>query len=74
MRKERPGHTLQVTILINEAFLTLVGDHGIEWRDRNHFYAIASISMRRLLREYAQRHKAAKRGGAVFSPHVLSPS
>lgn len=63
MRRERCGHTLQVTVLINEAFLTLVDDHDIAWRDRSHFYAVASISMRRVLREHAQKHNAAKRGG-----------
>lgn len=63
MRKERPGHTLQATVLVNEALLTLTSAESLQFKDRNHFFAIASIVMRRLLREYAQQREAEKRGG-----------
>jgi RNA polymerase sigma factor (TIGR02999 family) len=55
-RKERPGHTLQPTALVNEAFLRLARAKNIEWQDRGHFFAIASTIMRRLLIDHARRH------------------
>src|SRR6516225_5099927 len=48
MRNERPGHTLQPTALVNEAFLRLVGASGVEWQDRAHFYAVAARLMRQI--------------------------
>jgi RNA polymerase sigma factor (TIGR02999 family) len=63
MRKERKDHTLQTTALVNEAYLRLVGPKASEWTDRNHFLAVASQVMRRILIDYARAHKAEKRGG-----------
>jgi RNA polymerase sigma-70 factor, ECF subfamily len=63
MRSERPGHTLQPTALVNEMYLRLVGDSGIEWENRAHFFGAAAAAMRRILVEHARRHAAAKRGG-----------
>jgi RNA polymerase sigma factor (TIGR02999 family) len=53
-RKERPGHTLQPTALVNEAFFRLARAKNIDWQDRGHFFAIASMIMRRLLIDHAR--------------------
>jgi RNA polymerase sigma factor (TIGR02999 family) len=63
MQGERPGHTLQATALVNEAFLRLVGDREVTWRDRSHFYGAAAEAMRRILVDHARRRGAEKRGG-----------
>lgn len=59
---ERPGHTLQPTALVNEAYLRLRGLGGVPWHDRTHFFAIASRIMRRLLVDHARAKMAQKRG------------
>jgi RNA polymerase sigma factor (TIGR02999 family) len=64
MRRERPDHTLQATVLVHEAFLRLVGDAGIHWESRAQFFGFAANVMRRVLVDYAREHRAAKRGGA----------
>lgn len=53
-RGERPGHTLQPTALVNEAFFRLARARNIDWQDRGHFFAIASVIMRRLLIDHAR--------------------
>jgi hypothetical protein len=53
-RKERAGHTLQPTALVNEAFLRLARAKNVEWQDRGHFFAIAGRVMRRYLIDYAR--------------------
>jgi RNA polymerase sigma factor (TIGR02999 family) len=63
MRAERPGHTLQTTALINEAYLRLVGQDGIDWQSRAHFLAIAARLMRQILVDHARRSRRGKRGG-----------
>ncbi len=63
-RSERPGHTLQPTALVHEAFLQLLGAE-VDWRSRAHFYAIAARQMRRILVNHAEARRAAKRGGGV---------
>lgn len=63
MAGERPGHTLQATALVNEAYMRLVGDGQVAWRDRGHFYAAAAEAMRRILVDHARRRGAEKRGG-----------
>jgi RNA polymerase sigma-70 factor, ECF subfamily len=63
MRRERAGHTLQTSALVNEAYLRLVGQREIEWQNRAHFFAVAAQVMRRLLVDYARGRKYAKRGG-----------
>lgn len=60
---ERDGHTLATTALVHEAYLKLVDQTRVEWRDRAHFFAIASRLMRRILIDYARRHRSRKRGG-----------
>jgi RNA polymerase sigma-70 factor (ECF subfamily) len=64
LQRERTGHTLQATALVNEAYLQMVGDERVDWKDRSHFFAAAAQSMRHILVDYARRHKAAKRDGA----------
>jgi RNA polymerase sigma-70 factor, ECF subfamily len=65
MRRERAGHTLQSTALVNEAFLRLVDISRIEWRDRAHFFAMASQMMRRILVDHARLRGYKKRGGGM---------
>ena len=59
---EPAGHTLNTTALVHEAYLKLVGQTQV-WRDRAHFLATASIAMRRILIDYARKHRSEKRGG-----------
>lgn len=63
MAQEKPGHTLQATALVNEAFLRLVGPSDTTWENRNHFFAAAAEAMRRILVEMARQKKSLKRGG-----------
>jgi RNA polymerase sigma factor (TIGR02999 family) len=65
MRNERPGHTLQPTALVHEAFLKLAGGAGVEWRDRAHFFGVAARLMREILVDYARKRSAAKRGSGA---------
>ncbi len=63
MSRERPGHTLQTSALLNEAYLRLVDQKNIHWQDRAHFYGIAARLMRQVLVDYARKRGYAKRGG-----------
>jgi len=63
LRRENPGHTLGTTGLVHEAYLRLVDQTRVEWRNRSHFYAIAAQAMRRILVDYARQHRRDKRGG-----------
>jgi RNA polymerase sigma factor (TIGR02999 family) len=65
MQKERDGHTLQTTALINEAYVRLVGQQKIEWQNRAHFFAVTAQVMRHVLIDHARRLQNAKRGGGV---------
>ncbi|MBI1939887.1 MAG: RNA polymerase subunit sigma-70, partial [Acidobacteria bacterium] len=67
MRQERSGHTLQTTALVHEAWLKLVAAPGVNWQNRTQFFALSAQLMRRILVDYARRHRAGKRGGAA--PH-----
>jgi RNA polymerase sigma-70 factor (ECF subfamily) len=64
MRGERPGHSLQTTALVNEAYMRLVDYKNMQWQNRAHFFAVASQLMRRILVDHARRHNL-KRGGGV---------
>src|SRR3984893_8611238 len=64
MRRERPGHSLQTTALVNEAYMRLVDYKRMQWQDRAHFFAVSAQLMRRILVEHARRHNL-KRGGGV---------
>jgi RNA polymerase sigma factor (TIGR02999 family) len=63
MRNERPGHTLQATALVNEAYLKLIDNREANWQNRAHFLAIASQAMRRVLIDHARSKRRVKRGG-----------
>ena len=65
VRHERPGHTLQTTALVHEAFLRLVDTRDLEWTDRAHFFAVCAQVMRRILVDAARSRAAIKRGGQV---------
>jgi RNA polymerase sigma factor (TIGR02999 family) len=65
MRLERPNHTLQTTALVNEAYVRLVDQRNLHWKNRAHFFSIASRLMRRILVDLARAHYGARRGGGV---------
>ena len=62
MKRERPGHSLQATALVNEAYTRLVDYHRMQWQNRAHFFAVSAQLMRRILVDHARRHNL-KRGG-----------
>ena len=68
MQREREGHTLQTTALVNEAYLRLVDAGEVRWQDRVHFFAVSAQMMRRILVDAARAKGTGKRGGQ--SPHV----
>lgn len=75
MREQRPGHTLQPTALVHEAFLRLVGQDGASYQDRAHFFAVSATAMRRALIDHARTRTREKRGGdrsriAIEAPEV----
>src|SRR5260370_13531040 len=61
LQRERTDHTLNTTALVHEVYLKLVDQKRATWEDRAHFFAIAARVMRRILIDYARRHRAAKR-------------
>ena len=65
LRRERKGHTLQTTALINEAYLRLVDQKNVHWANRSHFFGISAKIMRRILIDHARRYDYAKRGGGA---------
>src|SRR5436190_12427023 len=68
MRGERPGHTLQTTGLVNEAYIKLAQWNNVEWQNRAHFFGVAAQMMRHILVDFARSRQYAKRGGEA--PHV----
>ena len=66
MRREGPGHILQTSALINEAYLRLVDQPQIRWESRAHFFGIAARLMRRILVDEARKRNSAKRGGSLI--------
>lgn len=67
LNRERQGHTLQPTALVNELYLKLVGQRSVAWNDRAHFFAVAAQVMRRILVDHARRKKSDKRGGDMVA-------
>ena len=63
LRHERVNHTLQTTALVHEAYIRLVDQESVEWKDRGHFFAIAAQAMRRILVDHAKHRNRVKRGG-----------
>jgi len=65
MSRERAGHTLQTTALVNEAFVKLVNRKNLQWQNRAHFFGLAAQVMRTILVDHARSHSSAKRGGGA---------
>ncbi|CAN5254975.1 sigma-70 family RNA polymerase sigma factor [soil metagenome] len=63
LQKERPGHTLQTTALVHEAYLKLIKQKSVAWESRSHFFAVAATMMRRILIDYARAKHRLRRGG-----------
>ena len=66
MEGQRPGHTLQTTALVNEAYLRLADQTGPSWQSRAHFFAVAAQAMRQILVSYARSQRSQKRGGGAL--------
>ncbi len=66
MTRERPGHTLQTTALVNEAYLRLVNWREVQWQNRAHFFALSAQMMRRILVDFARDKQYLKRGGGAL--------
>ncbi len=66
MRRENPGHTLQASALVNEAFVHLIDQQRIEWQSRAHFFGVAANLMRHILLDHARAYARAKRGGGAI--------
>src|SRR5437868_4370241 len=66
LQRERPGHTLQATALVHEAYLRMAGQHDVQWQNREHFIGVAAIMMRRILSNYARDRKRDERGGGQY--------
>jgi RNA polymerase sigma factor (TIGR02999 family) len=65
LHAERPGHTLQTTALVHEAYLRLVGETRVAWQGRAHFFGVAATLIRNILVDHARTQKAAKRGAGI---------
>jgi RNA polymerase sigma-70 factor, ECF subfamily len=65
LQREATGHTLSTTALVHEAYVRLIDQTRVEWRNRAHFLAIAAMAMRRILVDHARRQRREKRGGAL---------
>lgn len=70
MAGERPGHVLQATALVNEAYLRLIDWRHVEWNDRAHFFGVAAQIMRRILVDIARSRRRAKRGGQALEVSI----
>ncbi len=66
MSRERPGHTLQATVLLDDAYLELADNSNPQWQNRAHFFAVAAQLMRRIMVGHARQRNAAKRGGGAI--------
>lgn len=76
LRRERPGHTLQPTALVNEAYVRMLGSLDVDWTDRSHFFAISARVMRHILVDYARARNSIRRSGndmpELDEPFVMS--
>ena len=70
MQNERPGHSIQTTALVHEAYLKLIDVTQVHWQHRAHFFAISAQIMRHILLDRARRRVAAKRGGPAHKVHL----
>jgi RNA polymerase sigma factor (TIGR02999 family) len=71
LRRERPGHTLQPTALVNETYLKMMGKGAVNWENRAHFFGAAACAMRRILVDHARCVKAQRRGGGHDNVELL---
>lgn len=74
LSRERSSHTLQTTALVHEAYLKMVDQTSVHWKNRSHFFAVASQAMRRILVDYARKQFAEKRGGQKVSLEGIEAS
>jgi len=78
LQRERPGHTLQSTALVHEAYLRMIDQHDVSWQGRAHFFGIAAQMMRRILVDHARGRDAAKRGAGAckltLDEELLAPA
>lgn len=74
LARERKGHTLQTTALVNEAYIKLNNQKRIAWESREHFFSIAATIMRRILVDYARARRREKRGGPLFDLPIEAAS
>ena len=72
LRAERAGHTLQPTALVHEAYLRILGQRELDWRDRAHFFGLAAMTMRRILVDHARKRNSAKRGSGEVVPLTIT--
>ena len=73
LQAERAGHTLSTTGLVHEAYLKLIDQQRVQWNDRAQFFAVAARAMRRILVDYARRHRALRRGGLLVAVSLDEP-
>lgn len=73
MKGERASHTLQPTALVHEAYVKLIDQRNSDWKDRLHFFAVASRIIRRILIDHARERQALKRGGALARLSISGP-
>src|SRR5258708_21839822 len=66
MRREKAGHTLQTSALVNEAYLRLIEAHRVRWQNRSHFFAVSAQIMRRILVDFARARQNLKRSGGAL--------
>ncbi len=71
LQRERPGHTLQSTALVHEAYVRLAGQNTPQWQNRAHFFGVAAQLMRQILVDHARGHRADKRGGGALKLTLL---
>jgi RNA polymerase sigma-70 factor, ECF subfamily len=78
MNHERPGHTLQATALVNEAYMRLIDWKNVQWQNRAHFFGVSANLMRRILVDHVRKQQYQKRGGqavqVTFDDHVMGGS
>jgi len=70
LQRERPDHTLQATALVHEAYVRLIKQEDVEWKNRAHFFAVAALAIRRVLVDHARAHQRVKRGGDRERVHL----
>jgi RNA polymerase sigma-70 factor (ECF subfamily) len=73
MRQERSDHTLQATALVHEAYIRLIDQSRVDWKNRAHFFSVAAEMIRRILVDHARQHHATRRGGGAHKVSLVDP-